>query len=238
MSNLFTQSARWYDAIYQLHADYEAAATAIDQLARDRFGDRECSLLDVACGTGLFLQEIEKLRTYRREGLDLDTAMLDIARKRLPDVPLHEADMASFDLGRQFDIITCLGSSLAAVATYERLEEAVTSFAMHLAPGGMLIVEPFITPDEWEPGRLSANYVDEPDLKVTRISRSDRRDDIAIMTFQYFIATPEVVEQFEEVHELGLFTDDDYQRAFRDAGLTGNLYDGGLLGRGAWIATK
>jgi trans-aconitate methyltransferase len=41
---------------------------------------------------------------FRVEGLDVDPGMVDIARAKHPDVPIHVADMVDFDLGRRFDV--------------------------------------------------------------------------------------------------------------------------------------
>src|ERR671923_34446 len=100
------------------------------------------TLLDVACGTGAHLAELR--RWYRCEGLDLDGELLAVARERLRDVPLHQDDMRDFDLGRRFDAVTCLFSSIGYVLTVEGLTAAVAAMARHLEPGGVLVVEPWL----------------------------------------------------------------------------------------------
>ena len=162
--------------------------------------------------------------------------MLAVARERMPDAQLDVADMAELDLGKKFDVITCLGSSLPAVATVDRLNRTIYRFAGHLKPNGLLIVEGFFEPDQWEDGRLSANFVDEPTLKIARMARSSRRDDIAVLDFHYLISTPDDVQQFIERHELGLFTDENYQDAFRGAGLHATRAEAGLLNRVTYLA--
>ena len=236
MTNIFGHTARWYDAIYANIADYPRAVTAIDAIVTKHVGSGTHSLLDVACGTGRLLQEFQKLGTYRVEGFDLDPEMLNVAQERLPEVPLHQGDMAELDLGKKFDVITCLGSSLPAVETKDRLNQAVYRFARHLNPAGVLIVETFIDPADWEDGRLSATFVDEPDLKIARMARSSKRGTVAVMDFHYLVSTPDQVQQFVERHELGLFTDEDYEDAFRGAGLHAEKTDTGLLSRPTWIA--
>ena len=57
---------------------------------------------------------------------------------------LEVADMTSFDLGRRFDVVTCLFSSIGYVGTAERLDQAIATMAAHLEPGGTLIVEPWL----------------------------------------------------------------------------------------------
>src|SRR5205823_3257901 len=146
------------------------------------------SLLDVACGTGLHL---ERLRDrYEVEGLELDPEMLALARARLPGVRLHEGDMTGFDLGRRFDAVVCLFSSIGYVMTVERLQAAFAAMARHLGSSGVLVVEPWITPDRWMDGRLSANFVDDPELKLARIVASRREGRISILDMHHLVGEP------------------------------------------------
>lgn len=230
------QTAAWYDAIYADVVDYDATAERIDASVRRYLGDGPVTLLDVACGTGRFIESLGRFGRYTLQGTDLDPRMLAVARQRLPDVPLTEADMAELSLGQTFDVVTCLGSSLPAVGGTDRLNQAIYRLAAHLKPAGIMIIEGFIHPDDWEDGRLSANFVDRPDLKIARMVRSSRRDDLAVMDMQYLIATPESTQQFVERHELGLYTDDDWKRAFGGAGLHASKDATGLLNRATWLA--
>ena len=163
---MFTNSARFYDAVYSFK-DYEAESRRLQALIEER-SPGAATLLDVACGTG---KHLEQLRAwYEVSGLDLDPQLLEIAHERLGDVELHEGDMTSFSLGRTFDVVTCLFSSIGYVGTVERLEGAVAAMAAHLEPGGVLIVEPWLTPEAWVAGRPHLLSVDEPDLKIARMT--------------------------------------------------------------------
>ncbi len=168
------------------------------------------------------------------EGLDLDLAMLAVARERAPDVPLHEVDMAMFDLGRRFDVVACLGSAILAVRTTERLDATIATFRQHLEPGGVALVEPFIPPARWEVGRVSAVSVDEPGRKITRMHVAD----LTMMVFHYLVGTRAGVDHFTEHHEFGLFRHEHYLTAFERAGLTVVFDQQGISGRGLYIATR
>ena len=113
---MFSRSAHLYDAVYAFK-DYAAEVERLRQVIDARVPSAR-TLLDVACGTGMHLAELR--RWYEVEGLDLDPQLLAFARERLPDVPLHEGDMTAFDLGREFDVVTCLFSSIAYVRTARR----------------------------------------------------------------------------------------------------------------------
>lgn len=218
MPNLFSKTAHWYDVIYR-NADQAGMAETIIAIAAARFGPCLLAMLDVACGTGRLLEYVSKRTEWHLEGLDADPEMLRIARERVPEGRFHEADMANWHIDRQFDIITCLGSSLAAVCTADRLASAFASMERHLAPGGIVLFDEFFTAGQWRPGTLSAIFVDEPDLKIARMSTSERHDDLAILNMAYLVATPEGIEHMTERHELGLFDMDAYEAAFSACGL-------------------
>ena len=58
--------------------------------------------------------------------------------------------MTDFDLATTYDAVTCLFSAIGYVRTVDRMNRAVACMARHVKPGGVLIVEPWITPDEVE----------------------------------------------------------------------------------------
>ena len=129
---MYTKTPELYDRFYDWK-DYAGEAAKLRDLIESRSPGAR-SLLDVACGTG---RHLEHLRAwYDVEGVDLDEGLLSVARARLPDVPLRAADMRDFDLGRRFDVVTCLFSSIGYVQTPGALQASVAAMVRHVAPGG------------------------------------------------------------------------------------------------------
>jgi ubiquinone/menaquinone biosynthesis C-methylase UbiE len=231
---MYEKLAAIYDSLYRFK-DYAAASRALDDLIQRRV-PRARSLLDVACGTGKCIEQLQS--RYQLHGVDLSREMLDIARQRCPDVPFEQADMTDFHLGRTFDVVTCLFSSIGLVRTVDKLDAALVSMARHLNPGGLLVLEPWFGPDTYWVDKLFANYVDEPELKIAWMYKSQREGLLSILNIHYLVATPAGVEHFTERHEIGLFTHEQYLEAFRKAGLAVEHDPQGLFGRGMYIGTS
>lgn len=230
---MFDRSAELYDALYAFK-DYGEAAEAL----RDLIGRRAPSartLLDVACGTGLHAQHLK--RWFAVEGLDINPTLLRAARERCPDVTFHEADMTGFDLGRRFDVVTCLFSSIAYVRTVAGLEAAVRSMAGHLDPGGLLIVEPWFEPDAFRTGTITSNRASRPpDLEIAWQYTSERDEDRSVLDMHFLVGRPSGIEHFRERHELGLFTREQHMAAFSAAGLEAEFEPDSPFQRGFYAA--
>jgi SAM-dependent methyltransferase len=229
----FDKSVHLYDAFYRAAGkDYEREAGEVLRRV-ETLGVEATTLLDVACGTG---GHLEHFGTRRRcVGVDVDPAMVAAARRRCPGVRVEVADMVDFDLAERFDVVTCLFSSIGYVGTTERLGSAVASMARHLAPGGVLLVEPWFQPKAWQPGYLSALFVDEPDLKAARIAIAEQAGAVAVLDFHYLVGDRSGIVDFTERHELTLFDWADYRRAFTAAGLSVDIDEAGLTGRGLLV---
>jgi SAM-dependent methyltransferase len=229
-------SEPFYDAIYHWK-DYRRESARLCALIEQHKRSPGNALLDVACGTGGHIPYLRDAFTI--EGVDLDPRMLELARKRHPGLPFHHGDMLDFDLGRRFDVVVCLFSSIGYVKTASRLDRAITNMARHVCPGGVLIVEPFYTPADWKQGRRPcSNFVDRPNLKIARIMVWDVEEAVAKSDFHYLVGTPGNVEHFTERHELGLFTEEQNRAAFAAAGLDVVRDSEGLMGRGVYIGTR
>ena len=232
---MFSKTARYYDKIYSFK-DYQAEAQRLIAIIRDNLRSEGNRLLDVACGTG---RHIEYLKEYFViEGLDISQELLEIARQRNPKVLFHPADMTDFDLGRKYDVVTCLFGSIGYVKTLGNLGRAVSCMANHLVGGGILVIEPWFTPKTWKPGTVHGMFIDESDLKIARVNTSFVSGRISYFDLHYLIGTPEGTKHFVERHELGLFEQDEMGAALAGVGLE-VIYDSeGLTGRGLFIGKR
>jgi SAM-dependent methyltransferase len=214
----FTSSARVYDLLYEAAGkSYEAEAEDLHALIQTR-RPGAASLLDVACGTGAHLSHMR--RYYDVAGVDLSRAMLDEARNRLPDVPLIEGDMRSFELDRRFDAVTCLFSAIGYMHSTTDLDEAIGNMRRHLAPGGVLVVDGWVRRQAWrDPGTVQALAGGRDDLAAARVAVS-RRDGVSTtLELHHLVGSIDGVEYRVEEHHLTLFGDHEYRNAFERARL-------------------
>jgi SAM-dependent methyltransferase len=220
-----------YDHLYA-YKDYAGESARVTSIVRAR-NPAARTLLDVACGTGRHLEHLRE--AFDVEGVDLDEGLLALARARLPSTRLEVGDMRTLDLGRRFDAVTCLFSAVGHLADTSELAAAIAAMAAHLNPNGVLVVEPWIEPDQWISGKPALLTVDEPDLKIARVTLTGRRGNTSILDFHYLVATPDGIETHAERMELGLFTADDMGRSFEQAGLCVEHDPEGLIGRGLFV---
>jgi len=208
---MFTETARYYDRIYAFK-DYVGETSKLLAIVEQGLHADGRRLLDVACGTGLHLKHLKA--HFDAEGLDLSPELLEIAREQNPELTFHRADMRTFALDVRYDVVTCLFSSIGYMTTPDDLHWAIARMADHLVPGGLLLIEPWLTPEMWEPNTAHALFIDDPELKIARINTSFTEGCLSVFDLHHLIGTPEGTEHVVEHHELGLYTVDEMTEAF------------------------
>jgi glycine/sarcosine N-methyltransferase len=106
------------------------------------------SVLDCACGTGWHLSMFHDMG-LKASGSDISPEMLALAKINLEGkyIPLKKEDFRSLgnSWGENFEMITCLTTSLPHMLTDEDIILALTSMYNRLSPGGVLVVTSGIT---------------------------------------------------------------------------------------------
>lgn len=228
---MFSSSVPHYDRIYAFK-DYAAEARQVVDLVRRHGQPESRTLLDLACGTG---KHLERLRdTFEVEGVDLVPGMVEQAARRLPGVRITVGDFRALDLGRRFDVVTCLFSSIGYATTEADLHATWRTMARHLAPGGVSIVEPWFVPSAIDVGHVGLRVIDEPGFKLVRMNSMALDGRLSSMDMHHLVGTPDGVEHFVERHVLACWTPVEMDAAIRAAGLTPSFH-ADALPRGAWI---
>ncbi|MBA6437038.1 class I SAM-dependent methyltransferase [Streptomyces sp. GMR22] len=229
-----------YEAIYRGRGkDYAAEAATVVRCIRDRNPEANL-LLDVACGTGSHLTHFAGVFA-EVGGIDLSEDMIRIAGDRVPGVSLRQGDMRTFDLGRTFDAITCMFSSVGYLTTVDELNATLRQFARHLEPGGVAVIEPWWSPDTFLPGYIQGDAVTVDGRTISRVSHSVLSDErtASRMEVHYIVAEPATgIQHFTDVHVMTLFSRAEYEEAFRRAGFSVTFQESGRPGPGLFIGTR
>jgi len=131
----------------------------LGELWWERHGDSPPRVLEIGCGTGRNLSWLRSLWPGAElTGVELTDAMLEQARRRLPDaVKLIPADVLAWQHGQKYDWVICSYMLSMCGANRRAIEKRARDL---LAPGGMLAIVDFHqTPLAWFERWMGRNHV-------------------------------------------------------------------------------
>lgn len=126
-----------YDRRWQMMQDSgESVHGELDFIERLLDG-QTVSILDAGCGTGRLAIEAVR-RGHHSVGVDLDSDMIERARKKAPQITWIHGDLSRLDLGETFDVAVMAGNIplFCAPGTQAAI---IAMLARHLRSGGRLI---------------------------------------------------------------------------------------------------
>jgi ubiquinone/menaquinone biosynthesis C-methylase UbiE len=234
---LYGELAEYYDLLYSFK-DYKRETVRIKALVSKYKKSEGKELLDVACGTGHHLNYLKD--EFSCTGVDISKEVLEIARKNHKGIAFEDADMTTMNLGKRFDVITCLFSSIGYVKTHSNLERTIRNFAKHLKNGGVVLIEPWFTKSAYVPGSPHMETYDGKDTKIARLSVPRVKGSLSVIDMHYLVAErDEDVKYFLDRHELGLFEVDETLKILEEAGLKSRFLKHGLVDkRGIFVGAK
>jgi SAM-dependent methyltransferase len=228
-----------YDLFYAGRGqDFANDGASLTKIILDRKPDAR-SVLDVGCGTG---EHLRALAGFFDEvaGVELSAAMCELARTKLPGSAVHQGDMREFDLGRTFDAVCSLTSTVGYLASVDELGGALAVMAGHLPPGGVLVIDPYWSPENFIDGHIGHAVVSDDTRTVTRLSHTTRDGIATRHEAHYLMADSNGICHFTHVQPLHLFTRDEYLAAFERAGCTAEHVEGegGFAARGLFVGVR
>ncbi len=229
---MFFKTAQYYDLIYSFK-DYGKEAQQIKELITQEHPAAK-SILDVACGTAEHAKYLSS--TFQIDGIDIEPKFVEIAQSKVPSGQFWIADMSDFALGVRYDVVQCLFSSIGYLKQAKQVVDALICFKRHLNPEGVILLEPWFSPEQWHVGAPHMLTIDQPDLKICRMNTSGLEGTISKIHFHYLIGKPQGVEHLTEDHELALYTPEEMLTFFGQAGLAARYDPEGIFGRGLYIA--
>lgn len=234
---MYRELAGYYDLLYVggKKKDYKAEANQVIELAKKFKRSQGNTLLEVACGSGKHLQYLKQV--FNCIGTDINQGILNVAKKNVKGVVFTKADMMTMALGRQFDVVTCLFSSIGYVKTLTNLKRTITNLGKHVKSGGVLMIEPWFWRGEFTAGRPHMLTYSDQNVKIARAHVSQVKGSVSILDFNFLIADAHGVRYFKDRHELGLFNKADMLTYMKQAGFEVRYIEN-VLERGICLGVK
>lgn len=222
-------------------ADYEKEVGIFLDLIGGETANPPRTLLHLGCGAGghdTFFK-----RHFAVTGVDLSRGMLEMARRRHPDIEYVEGDMRTVRLKRRFDVVA-IPDSIDYMVTRDDLQQAITTAVAHLGAGGVLLVvgktaEQFQDNNFAYTGERSGIHLTLLENNYVNPWRPETYD----ATFVYLIREQGELTLRTDRHVLGLFPAAFWDEVFAGTGLTvhtadlKDLYDRYLLADGDYPLT-
>jgi len=149
--------------------NYEQDAEFVDSILQ-KYQIKE--FLEIGCGSG-HLARILFGKGYKISGVDRYEEMLQIARKRLPEVEFIQQDIRKLKLDRKFDAIIAMGRMFTYMTTNKDVEQSISSVARCLNPNGIFLFDNFSAPHfvkNFKENQEKIHAVDLGSRKIKRIS--------------------------------------------------------------------
>lgn len=176
------------------------------------------SLLDIGCGGGKNVLNLKQ--GLEVTGLDLSPDMLAQARALNPDCTFFQGDMRSFSLDRTFDAIL-MDDAISHMHCRADFEAAFRCAHAHLNPGGVLVVTPDVTPENFRQNRTTTTQARREGLDVVFIENlydPDPADEQYEATIVYLIREHGRLRVEHDHWTLGIFPLETWRTVLRDTG--------------------
>lgn len=199
------------------------------------------TLLHLGCGAGN--HDVHFRKHFKVTGVDISPGMLKKARALHPDIEYIEGDMRTARLNRTFDAVA-VPDSIDYMATEENLRSALCTAAVHLKPGGVLLVA--AKPAETFRDNNFAYVGEKGDVHVTVLENNyihPIRPDSYEATLVYLIRNRGELTIRTENQVLGLFPMAVWENLFAEEGFTmsqavlNGVYDRFVLNDGEYPIT-
>lgn len=186
--------------------EYGSEAAFFGDVIREELGPGRHKLLELGVGGGHNLSHLTD--DFDCTAVDLSPAMLALSKGLNPGVGHHVGDMRNIRLERTFDTVL-VHDSASYLLTEQDLTETFATAAVHLRPGGVLMVAPDwfqeTFPDGWvynwdrQQGDIEVNIQEvmvDPDPSDTQVES----------TYTYTIKKAGVTTVEVDTHITGLFS--------------------------------
>ena len=200
----------WTEDILSSPETYKEEALIYIETLKSRIYTQNLVMLHLGCGAGGHDYHFKNY--YSVTGVDLSKGMLELAKKRNPEVTYVKGDMRTIDLNRKFDLVV-IPDSIMYMTTLEDLKKTIMNAAHHLKNEGILLVTTYMKEDFRENNFAYAGKKDN--ISITLFENNHIVSDSTYeAAFIYLIRQEGKLNIHHEVHTLGLFSYDQWMAIF------------------------
>lgn len=218
MHQLYSDLAPWWPLLSPPEGYADESSTYLS-LLESALGHPARSLLELGSGAGLHGSHMPAELDVHL--LDIASEMLAVSREHNPGRAHHQADMRTARLGRQFEAVLLHDAVMYLLSEADLRATYATAFE-HLKPGGVVLVLPDLTRENWE-DLTTGGGTSHPDGRAARLLEWRWDPDPADCTFQLEFAyllrdSDGTVRHLHESHTMGLFSRAEHVHALVGAG--------------------
>ena len=230
----YKEFAKYYDLLYS-NLEYDKDVKRIIELVSEYKESNGNELLDVACGTGTHINYLKS--KFNCTGIDLNESMLNEARKKNIGNKFEIGNMKSFNLNKEFDVVTCLFNSMNYLENNTELKETITNFYNHLKKGGITIME--LLDEDFAKKLNHLRTYDGEDIKIARIGEIELKGDFFDFNLHYMISKKgEEIIKAEDTHKCRRFPKEDILSTMKETGFQTKYIKKGFYDKGLFIGIK
>lgn len=212
---LYKDLAGYYDLLYK-GKDYSVEVGFLEQMLK-RYHVNGKDVLDIACGTGNHTKLLTQ-KGYDVTGIDLNSGILKLARKKAPKAKFAEGDMRNFSLGKKFDLVLCLFTAINYNLSIRDLTSTLVNFKRHLNENGLIVFDaplPSIAFDH-------ATLVDKNTSVLYH--NSDTARGVRELDLFWLFNKKGKIEVVRDTHLIRLYRLNQYKKVIKENGLNYQLY--------------
>ena len=216
---MYTDLAPWFHLLTH-PSDYEDEAAFVSRVVDDVVEGPARILLELGSGGGNNASHLKA--RFECTLTDISPEMLALSRTLNPECEHLDGDMRTLRLGRTFDVVFA-HDAISYLTTEEDLREAIETAAVHVRPGGVVILTPDATTEIFKPSTDHGGR-DGDDGRSLRYLEWTHAPEPGASTYvtDYAIVARGPGEELRVVHDrhvLGVFPEATWERLITDVGL-------------------
>ncbi len=221
-TNRLYRDLSWLWPMWGSVSEYERHCANVERLINQHAEREVRSLLNIGCGAGKNVFNLK--RRFSVTGIDISSAMLELAYKTNPECRFYQADMREFSLDGLFGAVL-IDDAISYMTTEEDLKAVFSRAYDHLKPGGVMICGPDETKETFVQNHTTATKASEDSkpehLDITFIENNydpDLDDTVYETTMIFLIREYGKLRIEQDLHKLGLFSLDTWRNTLHDVG--------------------